>query len=252
MIIPFHTCSGAECPKCGVFARQTLQPRVRQILRCDLCQHDTMPGIRTCWTCRRRVCRTCAPYMSEGRYVLDTQVMCAECSASQHRRYAFVDSRGFPVDRMPDILLPSTTVIVVHHAHLEDGPPWEVLCHLRQDNAHWGFLGGSQNIGESLQACAIRETQEESGLNIRLIGAVAIDSDPSQYGLCVYGDNIIQFANITFVATWETGNLQISKESIDLRWLSTDALPSPFLPAHLWRLKAAFATVEKGFFIPVR
>ena len=160
------------------------------------------------------------------------------------------DSRGLAVRTDATALLPSTTIIVPHGRHWPEGGPWQVLCHQRADNGYWGFPGGAQQVGESLAACAVREMEEECGILVDILGAVAIDSDPARGAVCVYPNGTVHYCNVTFLATWITGKLVCSEESVTLRWCSTAALPEPFLPTHRWRLAQAMA--HQGAYIALR
>ena len=151
------------------------------------------------------------------------------------------DSRGWPVTQPPTLLVPSTTVIVVerHASH-----PWRVLIHQRADNSWWGFPGGRQELNESILACARRECQEETGYDVALLGLTSVDSDPCDGAIVVYPDGqSVQYTNLTFVAMLTVGTLCCSVESLHVEWCSVLALPSPFLPTHLWRLAMAQASM---------
>lgn len=167
----------------------------------------------------------------------------------------FLDGTGAVVDQPITALRPSTCVIVyVPYVAGPLGAPevrWYVLVHQRRDNAHWGFLGGAQEPGESLRACAFREVLEESGLVVDLERLVAVDSDPAQGALCRYPDGaVVQYSCTVFTArphgvtapgcvTGALPVLRCSDESLDLRWVPADALPEPFLVTHRWRLAQA-------------
>src|SRR3990167_9065612 len=143
---------------------------------------------------------------------------------------SFVDSCGKPVSCWPSKLLPSTCVLVTRvtrHAQ-------QLLCHLRSDNVCWGFLGGAQHIGESIEDCAIREVEEESGLHVTLTHLLCVDSDPRHGSINVYPDgHIVQYTCVSFAAEvlpTSPKTLRCSPESLALRWCRLDQLPSPFLP----------------------
>lgn len=155
----------------------------------------------------------------------------------------FRDSLGHPVRIWPKVLLPSTTVIVVEDLYAF---PWNVLVHQRADNQHWGFPGGAQEVGESIQDCAIRECEEESGYLVHLYRLTSVDSDPMHGAIVQYQDGPAQYTNLTFVATVLSGTLRVSRESLAVRWASIHDLPAPFLDAHLWRLHQALMHVHES------
>lgn len=59
-------------------------------------------------------------------------------------------------------------------------PPGQLLLVRRRDNGVWELPGGRVDIGESAQAAAIRETAEEAGLLVRIIGLVGLYTRPGQ------------------------------------------------------------------------
>jgi 8-oxo-dGTP pyrophosphatase MutT (NUDIX family) len=162
----------------------------------------------------------------------------------KERLARFRDGRGEPIPSWPQVLRPGTTVICVDSFL---AAPWRVLLHQRADNHWWGFVGGCQEIGESIQDCAIREAYEETGYVVAIERLVCVDSDPEQGNICIYPDgNIAQYTNVTFLARVIGGELQCSEESLIVRWFQVNALPTPMLRTHAWRLEQAlysFVTV---------
>ncbi|MBP2402659.1 NUDIX hydrolase [Streptomyces syringium] len=105
-----------------------------------------------------------------------------------------------------------------------------VLLQRRSDNGMWALPGGAMRIGESLPECAVRETKEETGLNVTVTGIVGTYSNPRH--VFAYDDGEVrQEFSICFLArpvAGETGNLAVSDESTDVRWFDpeeVDALP---------------------------
>lgn len=67
-------------------------------------------------------------------------------------------------------IVPAVTVVVTEHDR--------ILLEHRVDNDHWALPGGAIEIGETPTEAAIRETHEETGIDIRVLGVVGIYSDP--------------------------------------------------------------------------
>lgn len=208
---------------------------------------DTSPPWHLCTGAE---CPTCAEYPAKLKHILGHTTYDARTQPS--RLAMFRDGRGEQAPHWPTKLLPSTTAIIVHGAHWEEGPPWTVLIHQRADNGWWGFPGGAMEIGESLEQCVRREVLEETGLHVHPMAITSIDSDPTQGALCVYPDgNVVQYINHTFLCkviggVAGVGSQRMSGESVSLVWRDSHDLPDPFLHTHFWRLQQAFAWLKAG------
>jgi len=82
----------------------------------------------------------------------------------------------------------SATVIKLGVSVLVEDAAGAVLLELRRDCGLWGCVGGRVEPGESVSAAAIRETQEETGLEVALTGLQGIYSEP-QDRIVTYDDN---------------------------------------------------------------
>ena len=196
-------------------------------------------------------CPTCSPFSLKSALPLgppDTAYPPPDPLSRASKLATFCDSRGLRVHTWPTQIVPSTTIIILDRgAH---PPAWTILVHQRADNGHWGLIGGAQEVGESIEACARREALEETGLVVILDCLVCVDSDPCQYAIGLYPTGARQFCNLTFLARAVPGRLCPSRESRQLEWVTTDHLPQPFLPAHRWRLEQAMQGPTLG--VPVR
>lgn len=83
------------------------------------------------------------------------------------------------------------------------------------------------HIGESLPDCAVRETREETGVEVEITGIVGTYSDPRH--VFAYDDGEVrQEFSVCFLARPVAGSLAVSEESTDVRWFEpgeVDALP---------------------------
>lgn len=170
--------------------------------------------------------------------------MQTQCDPQDNGWPKYYDSKGQPIFKEPSKIIPSTTIIIYEPFVKDLRLSWHILCHQRADNHLWGFVGGGQEIGESLLECAKREAKEETGLDIILERLVCVDSDPAHGAVFQYPDgNVIHYTNCTFIARiadpYATAPIMPCKESRAMAWWDIDMLPQPFSPLHFWRLTQA-------------
>ncbi|AXK89133.1 NUDIX domain-containing protein [Nocardia farcinica] len=104
-----------------------------------------------------------------------------------------------------------------------------VLMQRRSDSGNWSLPGGVMEIGETLEQCVVRETKEETGLDIEITGILGIYTDPEH--VIAYADGEVrQEFNITFYGKVVGGSLAVSSESTDVRFLHLEELSA--LPIH--------------------
>lgn len=122
----------------------------------------------------------------------------------------------------PNSLVPGGSALVVD----EQGA---ILMQRRSDSGNWSFPGGVMEIGETLEQCVIRETKEESGLDIEITGILGIYTDPEH--VIAYADGEVrQEFNITFYGRVTGGRIEVSSESTEVRFIQLDELED--LPVH--------------------
>ncbi|MGW3044268.1 NUDIX hydrolase [Kitasatospora sp. NPDC001159] len=120
----------------------------------------------------------------------------------------------------PNSLVPAASAVVV------DGLG-RVLLQRRTDNNMWALPGGTMELGESIGDCAIRETREETGIDIAVTGIVGTYTDPGH--ILAYDDGEVrQEFSICLLAAATGGELRTSDESFEVGWFTpaeVDALP---------------------------
>ncbi|MCS7275436.1 MAG: NUDIX domain-containing protein [Dehalococcoidia bacterium] len=82
---------------------------------------------------------------------------------------------------------------------------------------YWTFPGGYMEIDESVEECARRESREETGLELELLGLVGIFSRPAPDGPGI--------VSIVFRGRIVGGKLRPGHEVLEARFVPTDAIP---------------------------
>ncbi|MET8539948.1 NUDIX domain-containing protein [Kitasatospora sp. NPDC004799] len=117
-------------------------------------------------------------------------------------------------------LVPAASVVVVDDAG-------RVLLQRRTDNGMWALPGGKMEIGESLAGCGIRETREETGIDVEITGIVGTYTDPGH--VFAYDDGEVrQEFSICLLGRPLGGQLRASDESYEVAWFApaeTEGLP---------------------------
>lgn len=101
----------------------------------------------------------------------------------------------------------------------------EVLLERRSDNGLWGMPGGVQDIGESITQTVVREVREETGVEVEITGLVGVYSDPGHV-IAFTDTDVRQEFSLCFRARSVGGTVEISRESIEVRWIPQDDLSS--------------------------
>jgi ADP-ribose pyrophosphatase YjhB (NUDIX family) len=120
--------------------------------------------------------------------------------------------------------------IAVNVAVLHQG---KILLTQREDFETWILPSGGVEEGESVAQAAIRETKEETGLDIELIRLVGIYS---RLG------NLPGTHAVLFTARPVGGEIKCQPgETIAVEWFPFDAIPSPLAVGHRKRIEDAIA-----------
>lgn len=105
-----------------------------------------------------------------------------------------------------------------------------LLLHHRKDNQHWGLIGGSMEIGESLEETARREVLEESGLTLDELNWFDLFSGQELIYELPHGDIVV---NVTAVYTSRKYRGQLKPdetEGYELRFFKLNELPGNINP----------------------
>ena len=110
----------------------------------------------------------------------------------------------------------------------------EILLGRRTDNHKWGYFGGSIELGETVEECARRELQEESGLIAEELELFMINSGEETHYIYPNGDEVYN-VEIIYLCRNYHGKLKPQEEEMsELRFFKTDEIPQeisdPILP----------------------
>ncbi|MGI8309015.1 NUDIX hydrolase [Saccharopolyspora hattusasensis] len=112
---------------------------------------------------------------------------------------------------------PANSIVVAVAAFVQDNAG-RVLMIRRTDNDQYAIPGGAQDIGETVAQAAIRETAEETGIDIEIAGLIGVYSDPGH--VIAYDDGEVrQELSLCFRARPISGTPRTSSESIEVHWV---------------------------------
>lgn len=109
-------------------------------------------------------------------------------------------------------LVPAASTVVANEAG-------EVLLIRRSDNGLWTIPGGAMEPGETIAETAVRETKEETGIDVEIHRLVGIYSNPRH--VVEYSDGEVrQQFSVCFAAHVIGGELMASDESAEVAFVT--------------------------------
>ena len=117
---------------------------------------------------------------------------------------------------VPNSIVPAASAVVTNDVG-------EILLQRRSDNDLWALPGGTMDLGERIAETVVREVREETGLEVEVTGIVGVYSDPGH--VIAYSDGEVrQEFNLCFAARLVGGQLSVSDESTEVRWVTPTAI----------------------------
>ena len=146
-----------------------------------------------------------------------------------------VDYYDDPAAPAANSLVPSVTAAV------RDDSGRLLLIH-KIDNGFWALPGGAMDLGESIRDAAVREVEEETGVQVEVTGLVGIYTDPGH--VMAYDDGEVrQEFSVCFHARHVSGEpRQDDVETKAARWVDPAEVPDLSIhPTMRRRIEAALA-----------
>ncbi|MGK5520752.1 NUDIX domain-containing protein [Micromonospora sp. URMC 107] len=98
-----------------------------------------------------------------------------------------------------------------------------ILLQRRRDTGQWALPMGKMEIGETPTECAIRETLEETGVEVEVTGLLGVYSDPGH--IIAYSDGEVrQEYEVTLLARPVGGACAPNDEASHVGWFHPDEL----------------------------
>ncbi len=130
-----------------------------------------------------------------------------------------IDHTGNQLDKMPDEIAPGAAAVLINEND-------EVLLQRRADNGFWALPAGRHDIGESAEACAVRECWEETGIMTRAKRLVGIYSDPGDHNILRYPNGYtVHYVMAIYEVEYVSGEITVSSESTEVGYWPLSALP---------------------------
>lgn len=127
-----------------------------------------------------------------------------------------VDYFNDPQAPKANSIVPSVTVVAVNHLG-------EILLVHKTDNDLWALPGGGVDVGESAPQAAVRETKEETGIDVEINEIVGTYTNPRH--VIAYDDGEVrQQFSICFTATIVGGALSTSSETKEVAFVQPSRL----------------------------
>jgi ADP-ribose pyrophosphatase YjhB (NUDIX family) len=143
---------------------------------------------------------------------------CPCCGSRLEERYMEAEQRTRKICSACGFIFYLNPKVVAAAVPRQGDNIWLVRRSVEPSQGHWTFPGGYMDLGERVPDAAIRETYEETRLNVRLDGLL----------------NIYSYANapivlVVYRATVIGGIAGVTPESQEVRAFRLDAIPWPDL-----------------------
>lgn len=104
----------------------------------------------------------------------------------------------------------------------------KILCGKRTGGDGWCYIGGSMELGQSVEDCLRAELKEETGLDLTDYTFVGVSSNPAETTYIYPNHDEVQVVNFVFQVPLLGRPLTMDEEHTELTFAPLEALPQPF------------------------
>lgn len=127
------------------------------------------------------------------------------------------------IDFLNDPNAPKANALIPAASTITLNGEGKILLQKRADNGFWALPGGVMEIGETIGQAAVRETREETGLEVEPEYIVGIYTDPRRVTVFSDGEIRQQFS-ICFACRLIGGEIEVSDESTEVGFFSPEEI----------------------------
>jgi 8-oxo-dGTP pyrophosphatase MutT (NUDIX family) len=120
------------------------------------------------------------------------------------------------------LIIPGAAVLILNRQG-------DLLLQHRTDNRQWGLIGGSMEVGESLEETARRETFEETSLELDELEWFGLFSGPELIYKYPNQDIVVNVVAV-YIARQFRGRLKADREAHEIRFFKLRELPTDLSP----------------------
>jgi 8-oxo-dGTP pyrophosphatase MutT (NUDIX family) len=141
------------------------------------------------------------------------------------RRIEYLNDPAAP---KPNSLVPAAGVLAVDDAG-------RLLLQKRRDTGQWAIPMGKQELGETVTQCAVRETEEETGVAVEVTGLLGIYSDPGHVVLYTSDGETRQEYEVILLGRPVSGEPRANDEASAAAWFTVAELDGLDIHPTQWR-----------------
>lgn len=124
-----------------------------------------------------------------------------------------------------------------------------LLLQHRKDNRQWGLIGGSMEVGESLEKTARREVFEETGLDLDELNWFGLFSGKELIYECPNKDVVVNVVAV-YISRQFQGKIKVDKEEgYEVRFFKLNELPKDISPPDRPVIEQYFRSLDSSYSI---